>query len=1309
MEHNNFFLEILKGRHKGQTFCLSANSITLGRRLAPKEKKKDWILLDEPSMARIHALLQWDEEKSLFKIVQKASGKVILVNNKKEKEALLYHLDTFLLGDVLFRMWDGPVDKSMDFTDEESAGIDEDFEEPRQMPPQESDSSFEHSDMMKTVMLQPEPGVKQEKPAPGGKLLGSSDASEKVKTFSFFQKQSQKEPEPEAQIDRQSSAQTVKVDFKPVDLFKTSLANKSNNIDAGLDFQPINLAKPYVSQTLSSKVPQANIVQESKPVSRDSSEFQPMDLFAKVRAKQSVSNLNNLSSVKKGDDKESEQSPLSAFFSKEKRIAHATPETLDSAMVNLQAMDAVKDEAEEAPDITDAGAGEKQEEERKSLHSVARTPVSRFSRESRLLSVFGKQTAVAAMSASSGIMRARDDEVPKHNVSFSSKPASPGLEDSGVLLPNTSLAEKKPSGGPEPLVNESSFDDFHAIPEIESAIMDSDPSFKQFPSANIDFNSFEVQDIKRSENFVNVPEPVKAFQPSVASESFESKDLNQTYSGVFYSQTKRLPPVKPKTQRPMRLQLPALNDFGKAQPQVQRPHSDELQSSSVPKNNMNITGKSQNKENVKMRSFNTGADVQAADSGISGSSPQFQGSLPGATVNAGSGPGGISGSHPPSQGSLSGTGGNPAAANSVGDSGGISGSHPQSAPQTSQSAAWSKPGAVAPEFDSGISGSPPQPQGSLPGAWGNQTVVNAGSESGSLSGSRPQFPSQNSQSAAWSKPGAVAPEFDSGSRPRPLTQSPSQSSLPGAWGNPAAANSVGDSGGISGSRPPSQGSLPGAWRNPAAANTGSESGGISGSGSGSRTRPQSPSMSQTSQSAAWSKPGAVAPEFDSGVYGSRSSSPHSSQFEAAPQADDLDSIDPNILLNGFDISALPDFDDIVLPEPPPGYTGAQPVNQEVTEPEKVADIHKRSPFGRPLQGQQAEQDDLVFFKDSRTGAEFSYSLGDNSLDTGSVAQLNRPSGGLANNAFVPSGGIYNTESFIKPANFGLDDMSSPLQPGQKSPEAFSGILGNFMNAAESPSSGSLWENAPSGSLADLMVTAKNQSAGMDFSKDEEKELSQDVMQSFADKIKKYKESQQPDYSAPSGGLMQGGGFSQQAVPPGGLMQGGGFSQQAAPSGGLMQSGGFSQQAAPSGGLMQSGGFNQQAVPSGGLDAKPGLNFNTRFAAASGVGHNEEQIDSAKWSLNFIKSPGGKKTFNVNADEVLIGRSKGIDLSLDDLQLAERHIKLYIYDGKLYLQKLDRNKPVFLNGNPLISAAGRLLAQGDKVQLSDSTVFEVIRD
>ncbi len=115
MENQEFWLEVIKGKSRGQTFRLLSDVITVGRRLTAKERKINWLLLDEPSLSRIHALLQWNNEIQSFELFHKSSARPTLVNNKKIDHVPLSSQDRIQMGDVVFRFWEGPIEKKFDY------------------------------------------------------------------------------------------------------------------------------------------------------------------------------------------------------------------------------------------------------------------------------------------------------------------------------------------------------------------------------------------------------------------------------------------------------------------------------------------------------------------------------------------------------------------------------------------------------------------------------------------------------------------------------------------------------------------------------------------------------------------------------------------------------------------------------------------------------------------------------------------------------------------------------------------------------------------------------------------------------------------------------------------------------------------------------------------------------------------------------------------------------------------------------------------------------------------------------------------
>jgi len=119
MERQEFWLEIIRGKNRGQVYRLLADAITIGRRLAAKERKINWILLDEPSLSRIHAQLLWDSDDSTYRLVHKSRTKPTLVNNREIDEEFMATQDKIQMGDVLFRFWEGPIEKKFDYFEEE--------------------------------------------------------------------------------------------------------------------------------------------------------------------------------------------------------------------------------------------------------------------------------------------------------------------------------------------------------------------------------------------------------------------------------------------------------------------------------------------------------------------------------------------------------------------------------------------------------------------------------------------------------------------------------------------------------------------------------------------------------------------------------------------------------------------------------------------------------------------------------------------------------------------------------------------------------------------------------------------------------------------------------------------------------------------------------------------------------------------------------------------------------------------------------------------------------------------------------------
>ena len=59
-------LRVVEGNDEGRVVLLNSPEITLGRAVETSEVSPGWILFSEPTVSRIHALLQWDDERQCY-------------------------------------------------------------------------------------------------------------------------------------------------------------------------------------------------------------------------------------------------------------------------------------------------------------------------------------------------------------------------------------------------------------------------------------------------------------------------------------------------------------------------------------------------------------------------------------------------------------------------------------------------------------------------------------------------------------------------------------------------------------------------------------------------------------------------------------------------------------------------------------------------------------------------------------------------------------------------------------------------------------------------------------------------------------------------------------------------------------------------------------------------------------------------------------------------------------------------------------------------------------------------------------------
>jgi len=104
-----FGIEVLDGADRGLKLPLKARSIMLGRRVAsgysPLEslEASECILFTEPSVSRVHAMLEWDDREKSYTIQQKSTTNPTRVNSEAIYRKILKESDLITLGHLVFR------------------------------------------------------------------------------------------------------------------------------------------------------------------------------------------------------------------------------------------------------------------------------------------------------------------------------------------------------------------------------------------------------------------------------------------------------------------------------------------------------------------------------------------------------------------------------------------------------------------------------------------------------------------------------------------------------------------------------------------------------------------------------------------------------------------------------------------------------------------------------------------------------------------------------------------------------------------------------------------------------------------------------------------------------------------------------------------------------------------------------------------------------------------------------------------------------------------------------------------------------
>ncbi len=84
-----------------------------------------------------------------------------------------------------------------------------------------------------------------------------------------------------------------------------------------------------------------------------------------------------------------------------------------------------------------------------------------------------------------------------------------------------------------------------------------------------------------------------------------------------------------------------------------------------------------------------------------------------------------------------------------------------------------------------------------------------------------------------------------------------------------------------------------------------------------------------------------------------------------------------------------------------------------------------------------------------------------------------------------------------------------------------------------------------------------------------------------------------------------------------------------------------------------------------------------------------------------------RIFGINRQRLMLGRGKGCDVRLADLEVSRVHLGLAYSEGRFSVQHRSETNPTFLNGLSLMPGTVRTLKVGDRIRLSSLTVLRFV--
>jgi len=85
---------------------------------------------------------------------------------------------------------------------------------------------------------------------------------------------------------------------------------------------------------------------------------------------------------------------------------------------------------------------------------------------------------------------------------------------------------------------------------------------------------------------------------------------------------------------------------------------------------------------------------------------------------------------------------------------------------------------------------------------------------------------------------------------------------------------------------------------------------------------------------------------------------------------------------------------------------------------------------------------------------------------------------------------------------------------------------------------------------------------------------------------------------------------------------------------------------------------------------------------------------------FVRTPSGDRVYDLDRDEVVLGRDATADVPIDDRKLSRRHCRIYREGDAWRVADLQSRNGTMLNGTPILDD---LLAEGDRVEIGRTRI------